>query len=140
MSIFYILGRRFRRIQSHELERMFDWLFLFSFSLRRFCNDSGYYNSNIHRRIFRLQFIYNFVECFFRVKSIQWCGSWLFDRRITHIMNNVNLFSVSIELLQFLGSKGTLLANEFSLSISFDLQTTNESRCVHFLCLNPEMD
>ena len=38
--IFSILGRRFRRIQYHELERMFGRLFLFPFSLQRFCNDS----------------------------------------------------------------------------------------------------
>ena len=52
--IFGILGRRFRRIQYHELERMFGRLFLFPFSLRGFCNDSWYYNSDIHRRISRI--------------------------------------------------------------------------------------
>ena len=72
MSIFCILGWRVCRIQYHELDRMVSRLFLFPFSLWGFYNNSWYYNSNIHRRIFRLQFIYNFVECstFQRAKSI----------------------------------------------------------------------
>ena len=53
-----------------------------------------------------------FVKCFFRVKSILWGGSLFLVSRIRHIINNVNLFSVSIQLFQSLGSKGTLLENE----------------------------
>ena len=41
-------------------------------------------------------------------------------------MNNVNLFSMTIQLFQSLSSKGTLLANELFPSISFEFQTTNE--------------
>ena len=112
MSIFCILGRSFRRIQYHEFERMFGRLFLSPFSLRGFGNDSRYYNSDINRRISRLQFIYDSVECFCRVKSIPGCGSWLVVRRFRHIMNNVNLFSMSIQIFQSFRSKGTLLTNE----------------------------
>ena len=38
---------------------MFGRLFLPSFGLREFCNNSGYYNSNINRWISRLQFIHH---------------------------------------------------------------------------------
>ena len=110
MSIFNNLGWRFRRIHYHELERMFGWLFLLAFSLRRFCHNSWYHNSDIHRRIIRLHLIYNFVECFFRVKSILWDGSLLLVSRVRHIMDNVNFFGMCFQLFQSLGSKGTLLA------------------------------
>ena len=138
MSIFSILGRSFRRVQYHELKRMFGRLFLSSFSLQRFCNNNRYYNSDINRRIFRLQFIYNFVECFSRVKSIPWCGFWFLVRRFPHITNNVNLFCVSIQLFHFSGSKKKehFLQTNFSASIFSDFQMTNGSVRVHFLHLN----
>ena len=134
MSIFSILRRSFRRIQYHELERMFGRLFLSPFSFRGFCNNSRYYNSYIHRRISRLQFIYNFVNCFSRVKSIPWCGSWFLVRRFTHIMNNANLFCMSIQFFQSLAVvKEQFLQTNFSSSISVDFQTNNESVRVQFI-------
>ena len=112
MSISNILGWRFRRIHYHELERMFGWLFHSPFSLGRFRNNSWYYNSDIHRWISRLYLIYNFVEGFFRVKSILWGESLLFDSRIEHIMNTVISFSMSIQLFKSFCCEGTLVANE----------------------------
>ena len=100
----------FRRIQYHKLERMFGRLFLSPFGHRGFRNNGGYYNSDINGRISRLQFVYNFVEGFPRVKSGLWCSSRFLVGR--HIMKNVNLFSMSIQFFQFLGREGTLLANK----------------------------
>ena len=63
----------------------------------------------------------------FRVKSILWGGSLLYVSRIRHILNNVNLSSMNIQLFQSLGTvvKEHFLHMDFSLSISFDFQTKN---------------
>ena len=111
-----------------------------SLGLRGVRNNSRYYNSNVHRRISRFQFIYNFVECFSRVKSIPWCGSWFLVRR--HIMNIVNLLSMSIFCMSMSSFSNLSVVKEhflqmnFSESISFDFQTNNESVRVQVAYLN----